>query len=66
MGGPCCPDCTPECQITGLVMGQAVGTGDGWWGQPFGDGGPNTEAMTFWGDECCADCAHCPICQGTG
>lgn len=62
---PCCPDCAVGCQITGLAGGQAWGGGDGWWGQPFGDDGPNTEAMAFWGDECCPDCSRCPICQGT-
>lgn len=60
---PCCPDCTPGCQLTGLAMGQAWGRGDDWWGQPFGDDGPNTEAMVFWGDGCCADCEQCPICK---
>lgn len=60
----CCPDCTPSCQTSGLVMGQVWGRGDGWWGQPFGDDGPNTEAMVFWGDGCCPDCAECTICQG--
>ena len=45
-------------------MGQAVGDGDDWWGQPFGADGANTEAMVFWGDECCLDCARCSICQG--
>lgn len=59
----CCPDCTPGCQVTGLSMGQAWGHGDDWWGQPFGDDGPNTEAMVFWGDGCCAECEQCPICQ---
>jgi hypothetical protein len=63
---PCCPDCTPGCQITGLAMGQAWGQGDDWWGQPFGDDGPNSEAMVFWGDGCCPDCSQCPICQGPG
>ena len=37
--------------------------GDGWWGQPFDDG-INTQAAIFWGDECCAECSWCPICQG--
>lgn len=60
---PCCPDCTPGCQVTGLAMGQAWGRGDDWWGQPFGDDGANVEAMVFWGDDCCVDCATCPICQ---
>lgn len=62
----CCPECTPGCQFTGLVSGQAWGRGDGWWGQPFGDDGPNTEAMVFWGDDCCPDCSRCQTCQGTG
>lgn len=60
---PCCPDCVQGCQLTGLAMGQAWGRGDDWWGQPFGDAGANTEAMVFWGDGCCPDCATCPICQ---
>jgi hypothetical protein len=59
----CCPDCTGACQVTGLAMGQAWGRGDDWWGQPFGGDGPNSEAMVFWGDECCPQCASCPICQ---
>lgn len=63
---PCCPECTAGCQVTGLAMGQAGGHGDGWWGQPFGDDGVNTEAMVFWGDECCPACRQCPICQGQG
>lgn len=63
---PCCPDCVPGCQITGLAMGLVGGHGDDWWGQPFGDDGPNTEAMVFWGDECCPACGQCPICQGQG
>ena len=61
---PCCPDCTPGCQLTGLASGQAWGRGDDWWGQPFGDEGPNTQALVFWGDECCPDCATCSICHG--
>lgn len=63
---PCCPDCASGCQITGLAMGQAGGHGDDWWGQPFGDNGPNTEAMVFWGDGCCPACGQCAICQGHG
>ena len=61
--GSCCPDCTSSCQTAGLAMGQVSGRGDGWWGQPFGDDGPNPEAMVFWGDGCCPDCAQCPVCQ---
>jgi hypothetical protein len=46
---PCCPGCASACQVTGLILGQSGDRGDGWWGQPFGDDGPNSEAMTFWG-----------------
>jgi hypothetical protein len=45
-------------------MGQGWGREEGWWGQPFGDNGPDSEAMVFWGDECCPACDTCPICQG--
>jgi len=62
---PCCPDCSPYCQDTSLVLGQVRGTGDGWWGEPFDDGF-TSQAATFWGDGCCPDCAVCPICQGRG
>jgi len=62
---PCCPDCAPGCQITGLAMGQAWGHGDDWWGKPCGEHGANSEAMVLWGDECCPDCGQCPICQGS-
>ena len=51
--------------MTGLLVGQHgdfSGAAD-WWGQPFGPGGANTEAMTFWGDECCPDCFRCRRCQ---
>lgn len=58
----CCPDCSRQCQVTGLALGQAAGTGDGWWGQPFDDG-VNTQATVFWADECCPACSSCPICQ---
>lgn len=61
---PCCSDCAPGCQIAGLATGQAWGRGDGWLARPFGDEGPNSEAMAFWGDDCCPDCGRCPICQG--
>lgn len=60
----CCPDCAPGCQIAGLVMGQQGGRGDDLWGQPFGDDGPNIQAVVFWGDGCCPDCERCPTCQG--
>lgn len=62
---PCCPDCAQGCQMTGLAMGQEWGRGDGWWGQPFGQDGPNSEAITFWGDKCCPDCGQCQICRGS-
>lgn len=62
-GDRCCPACAPGCQVTGLAMGQAWGQGDAWWGRPFDEEGANTEAMAFWGDDCCPNCADCPICQ---
>lgn len=61
--GGCCPDCSPQCQLTGMALGQLAGFADGWWGEPF-SGGVNTQAAVFWADECCPDCAFCPICQG--
>jgi hypothetical protein len=63
MARPCCPDCSPYCQTDGLVTGQALGQGDGWWGQPFDDG-IDAQSAVFWGDECCPDCSRCPICRG--
>lgn len=60
---PCCPECSPDCQLAGLAMGQAWGRLDGWWGQPFGDDGSSTEATVFWSDGCCPDCDACPICR---
>lgn len=61
---PCCCDCTPDGQVTGLAMGQAWDHGDDWWGEPVGERASNAEAMVFWGDDCCIDCARCPICRG--
>ena len=59
---PCCPDCSPQCQLSGLAR-QTADLGDGWWGQPFDDG-INTQAAIFWGDECCAECSWCPDLPG--
>jgi hypothetical protein len=64
MSRPCCPDCSPYCQDTSLAVGQARATAsEGWWAEPF-DGEANIDAVVFWGDECCPQCATCPVCQG--
>ena len=63
MSTPCCPDCSPQCQMTGLAVGQHGDFGAGDQGPPY-DGGLNAQSAVFWGDECCPDCPWCPICQG--
>lgn len=50
--------------MVGLAVGQMGDFGGGWLSAPFGDGGIDTEAAVFWGDECCPDCSACPTCQG--